>query len=599
MSEYPSDYYNPYHPSTPESVNPCPDGNCCPPPTGPVHGGTGGSAGSGHGSAGGFGGSGGSFGDSGGGCGSGGCIGAFSTHPIRYATGALELVATDLYSPGFGDPWGHTRTYGHRLFQNGALDSCDEVNGRNWFVSTAPYLVEVTEGSDEGAIAVMGNINATLWFDPVGSSSTEYVNRFGGPETLEHDVTANLYRLRAADGSITEFHDFDQFAYAQGLFKRQVSPGGQVTEVISYSGGEIAEVQRSAIIDGTTVIEAFAYTHAWFGRLSEIILRRKEGTNLWRDLQRVVFTYWSTYPGYWNEPDCGSGGDLRSAETFDWDGSAWQHTGTTYYTYYLQNDANGFVFGLKNVLGPDAVARMVADGQAAFGDFENAYYGAYGENYARSTLQVSATADPAAYADHTFEYDSQRRVTRETIQGGTLTYQYAYTTSSHPDDAANWKTKTTETLPDGTERLVYSNAEGQTLLNVQHTATGDWIEYAEYTRGHRTLKAHPSAVVSYDDTQADLGVVLHTNSGLIELAGYSGSTDPAPDKLISQAVQQGSAGSPVTLREYEYTSHTANGSTVYPVSKETAYKNDDGTGARFRFIVNPAGVSQTAIRRPC
>ena len=493
---------------------------------------------------------------------------ASTGNPIRYATGALELAATDLYSSGFGAPWGHARTYGHRLFQNGGLDSYDGVNGRNWFVATAPYLVETAEGSDGGAIAVMGNINATLWFDFLGSAPVEYVNRFGGPETLEHDATAQIFRLRSEDGTVTEFHDFDQTANSQGLFKRSISPGGQITEVVSYSGGEIREIQRTANVDGTTVTESFVYTRAWYGRLTEVLLRRREGSDPWNNQQRVVFTYWSNEGGsYWEETNRGSSGDLRSAETFEHDGSGWKHTGTTYYAYYTQGEAGGFVFGLKHVLGPAAVARMVVDGQASSGDFPY-------------TISVPSTTDLAAYADNTFEYDAERRVSKETVQGGTLTYQYAYATSSHPEGTANWKTKTTETLPDGTQRLIYSNADGQTLLSVHQTAAGDWLEFAEYDEnGHRTLHAHSSAVVSYDDTQADLGVMLKTNSGLIELSEYYGPADPAPAKLKAQRVQQGAVGAPVTLREYEYASHTANGSTVHRVSKETVYRNEDGTGA--------------------
>lgn len=557
MPDYPSDYYSPNDPCMPPPVDPCPDGTCCLPPIGPGRGGNGGPSG----------------------CGPGKCFAPSSPNPIRYATGALELAANDLSSPGFGQSWGHTRTYGQRLFRNGSLESYDGVNGRNWFVSTAPHLVEVASGSAEGTIAVMGNISATLWFDFVGSGASEYVNRFHGLETLEHDATAHVFRLTSPDGSLTEFHDFDQFSAPQGLFKRQISPGGQMTEVVSYSGGEVGEIRRSADLDGTTVWESLTYVHAWFGRISEIILRRKEGSGPWKDLQRVIFTYWSTYPIYWSEPDRGSGGDLRSAETFERSGTVWNHTGTTYYTYYRLAEPHGFVFGLQHVLGPDAVARLVADGQAEFGDFPTAYYGADRDNYVRSTLRVSATADLAAYADNTFEYDSQQRVTRETVQGGTLSYQYAYTNSSHPEAPANWKTKTTETFPDGTQLLTYANSAGQTLLSVHHTAVGDWIEYAAYTAGHRTLKASPSAVVSYDEMQADLGVVLQAHEGLIELFAYSGPTDPIPDQLIAERIQAGSAGTPITLREYEYTSHTAQGATIYPVSKQTVYKNDDETGA--------------------
>ncbi|MFG0262652.1 MAG: hypothetical protein ACF788_09710 [Novipirellula sp. JB048] len=127
MPDYPDDYYDPSPPATPPPIDPCPDGTCCPSPAGPAPGSGGGSGGH-------------SGGGPGGGCSEGKCLSASSSHPIRYATGMLELVATDFVSPGFGESWGHTRSYANRLFQNGALSSSDEVNGRNWFVATSPFL---------------------------------------------------------------------------------------------------------------------------------------------------------------------------------------------------------------------------------------------------------------------------------------------------------------------------------------------------------------------------------------------------------------------------------------------------------------------------
>ncbi len=72
---------------------------------------------------------------------------------------------------------------------------------------------------------------------------------------------------------------------------------------------------------------------------------------------------------------------------------------------------------------------------------------------------------------------------------------------------------------------------------------------------------------------------LRTNSGLIELFEYSSPTDPIPNQLMAERIQQGSSGTPITLREYEYTSRTAQGTTIYPISKLIVYPNDNGTGA--------------------
>jgi hypothetical protein len=49
--------------------------------------------------------------------------------------------------------------------------------------------------------------------------------------------------------------------------------------------------------------------------------------------------------------------------------------------------------------------------------------------------------------------------------------------------------------------------------------------------------------------------------------------------VAAKAVQQGSAGPPVVLQSYTYSSPTAGGSTVYPVASLTVISNDDGSGA--------------------
>ncbi len=117
--------------------------------------------------------------------------------------------------------------------------------------------------------------NAALWFDYCSGPPRGYTNRFDGPEQLEHDPVAHVFRLFSADGSVAEFHDFNQLTYPQGLFKKVTSPGGQVTEVVSYSGGEIGEIQRSVVVGGSTITESLLYTQMTVPLLMEIVLRRK------------------------------------------------------------------------------------------------------------------------------------------------------------------------------------------------------------------------------------------------------------------------------------------------------------------------------------
>src|SRR5690349_20295276 len=68
--------------------------------------------------------------------------------PIRYATGEIEIQATDLQAGGFGLPWGHTRSFANRL-----TEDTNAGQGYNWQVAEWPYVVP----GDDGSVAVMGN----------------------------------------------------------------------------------------------------------------------------------------------------------------------------------------------------------------------------------------------------------------------------------------------------------------------------------------------------------------------------------------------------------------------------------------------------------
>src|SRR2546428_2937542 len=82
------------------------------------------------------------------------------------------------------------------------------------------------------------------------------------------------------------------------------------------------------------------------------------------------------------------------------------------------------------------------------------------------TPETATDTQIAGYADHYFEYDSSKRVTKEVVNGGLYSYQYSYSTSGFADGFNNWKTKTTETLPDGNQNIVYTNYVGQVMLQV-------------------------------------------------------------------------------------------------------------------------------------
>ncbi|OYV91752.1 MAG: hypothetical protein B7Z73_05335 [Planctomycetia bacterium 21-64-5] len=227
----------------------------------------------------------------------------------------------------------------------------------------------------------------------------------------------------------------------------------------------------------------------------------------------------------------------------------------------------------------------------------------------------------AQYADLYLEYDAQRHVTKESLDGGKYVYTFTYFTPSQISSSSGspssgspssgssssgagptspynvWSNKTVESRPDGSARTVYTNEIGQVLLEQLTAGTSTWIEVQQFTTAaNLSLHAYPSAVAGFDETQPALGISLKPASGLIETytwfgpassssssqssSSASGLPPATPDGYLQAAfVQQGANGTPILLRQYKYGSQSAAGNTVYPVTTMIEYRNDDGTGA--------------------
>jgi RHS repeat-associated protein len=107
--------------------------------------------------------------------------------------------------------------------------------------------------------------------------------------------------------------------------------------------------------------------------------------------------------------------------------------------------------------------------------------------------------------------------------------------------------------------------------------------------------AYPSAVASFDDTQNNLGIVYNANSGLIRTYSYYGST--APGYTQSESVQKGASGTPLVLKQYQYTQVSAGSVTIYPTIAVTAYRDDAGvqpvtTNFAYTFFPGTTAVQQ-------
>ncbi|MBY0526200.1 MAG: hypothetical protein K2R98_22590 [Gemmataceae bacterium] len=220
------------------------------------------------------------------------------------------------------------------------------------------------------------------------------------------------------------------------------------------------------------------------GLVESVTLRRMVNSGPWDVVRTTEYAY------YQNGDAFGGDGDLKSSAIKDGDGNILDQTA---YRYYV-GEAGGFVHGLKYVFNAPSYARLIAAGLDPF---------------ASTDSQVSP------FADNAYQYDALQRITQLVAQGegcsscsaGQGTFTYAYFTSTHPDGFNFWHTRTTETLPDGSSNVIYTNRYGQEMGRIFTDATTG-LQYFTFTKfddaGRTILTANPSAVVGFDETKADL-----------------------------------------------------------------------------------------------
>jgi len=483
------------------------------------------------------------------------------------------LSCDDIGSDGYGVPWGHRRSFASRLSVNDTFG-----NGFNWQVEEWPYLVTDFDGN----AVVQGRANTSFWFDKVGD---DFVGKFDIKQTLVHDETARVYRFYNLDGSYIEFGDFTR------MFQRHVDAAGNKVEVkaMHSNGYNFTKVERSYTSGGSTTTEQYLYDYTnptGDDLLQRITLRRQVDGGAWTNIARAVYTY------YGLNAEHGGEADLKTVTTQTWEDGQWEDTGTTMYRYYRESlspsssssssssssgsgNSPAFVHLLKYVVNPEAYERLKADPNV-------------------TDPLTASDSKVAEYADFYFEYDAQRRVTKEMVNGGSQTYLFSYEESDNADGYNSWKYKTTETLPSGAQNIVYSNYAGQTMLQVLKSGSDEWCEFWKYNDSAQViLHANPSAISGYDDTKADLlnetggsYQYLKNNDGLIHTYEYH----ICSGYLSAEKMQNGESGTPIKLREYEYVSRPINGSSgssssssssgevcelaAWFTSKETVYPSD-------------------------
>src|SRR5262249_555928 len=152
-------------------------------------------------------------------------------------------------------------------------------------------------------------------------------------------------------------------------------------------------------------------------------------------------------------------------------------------------------------------------------------------------------------------------------------------------------TKTTETRPDGSTRVVFSNFAAEVMLEA-FTDVSSGLTYLSYYQydpatGKLVLQANPSAVTGYDPNQPDLLVnqsghylYLADNGGLIQTWTYASATTanastPGDAAYYFQqtALQHGQLGLGVLQGGVQYLARTGgpggSGATIYVQATDT------------------------------
>jgi hypothetical protein len=491
-------------------------------------------------------------------------VSQFSDGLVRYGDGTYKLGMANLSSSGLGNwgqdlSWTNDLGYGTSYFGSGVIDA------------ELPYLKQ----DGQMNVLLLSNGTTARMYNG-GGVSTDFLS-----EHLADNQGAGTDTLTDTAGNQIVFYDFGPNAPAarRGLFKSFTDPFGNVTSVTSWTtANQPQEVQRSNTTNGTTVTESYLYTYNANNQVTNATLRRQVNGGAWSTVRQVAYTY--------------SGSNLKLAQIED----ASANVLDTYYARYTSTQSAAVI---NYFFSPQSYARLVA---------------ALGSN-----VDSLTDAQVAPYADVHFQYDQVNRVTTSVVQGagctscgsGQGTYSYAYQTSDFANGYNNWQRRTTVGLPDGNQEIVYTNFHGEVLLKVfKEVSTGlTWATHYSYDSVGRLIETdEPSSVVSYSDTNANLGVTLSTSGGLSELTDYYTSTTATDTTAggvagyVQDTKVQTGGGNAILQSQTQYFLH-GGGQTYAPVTTQTVYRNTDGTGGEttsysYTWFTNTLQPQSVTVTRP-
>jgi len=474
---------------------------------------------------------------------------------------------------------------------NSAAANGNQPFGNGWIAPGLPQLQQLasdTAGPTWLAIPFSGS--DTRVFVRSAANSSVYTPAFGGGSSDSIAKVGSKFEFRTVTGDTLTFNDFSSAtAGARGQFVEQsdafgnrlaATPAadGAMTKLESFSAGRTVATESQAY----TVIPA---TQPNAGKVSQVDVRRADNTTV-RSTQYAYYTTGSSF---------GAAGDLKSITVLDGTGRL---IDVKSYRYAVTTVAGNVVSRLQGVFDGDGWRRLTQAGL---------------------NIETASNGLVKPYARDWYAFDGLGRVGQHDIQGagcsactaGIGTYTYTYENNPYSIDRGfnDWQTKTTETRPDGTQSITYSNLSGQTMLAVIRTSdAGVTKQYGTYTRydarGLPIWRASPEAVVlpsNLADIEPYRDLVNQSNgncqyisdsSGMIEVTSYFQSTTATAtvangaDRFVSStAVMRGEKGTPITQEAFTYYVQSAGVRTATTVAARTTYPTaTTGGGQTTRYL---------------
>jgi RHS repeat-associated protein len=514
------------------------------------------------------------------GSGDGGPFAGFADGGLAGNAGQFNLAGSRLASDNFGVGFGES------IFLTNQPAMATGNSGKNVSIGETPQVLHV----DVNTYIVVG-VGQVRYFDKIGGLYRERGPYHDRLIRDPNDPNSGDFIFSDSSGNTTYLNNFSGSILGRGGFAGRTDVGGDAIQVQYADGtGDIpAGLIESITIARAGMTDTFTYTYTsggnfndpTAGEVKEVDFDRTVGTHTFH-FEKATFEYYPLPTTYVDA------GQLKRVKIQKMIGGTFQTIDTEYYRY---DSSGNLIYVFSNASYTQLLKKYGSD---------------------QNIDQADPTNDPsdpdslAPYADVAVQYDGLDVVGSITSKGtgcsqcmgGLGLYSYATSTNSDPEATNNYNAWTYDTTQTDANNVlhseVYSNFLGETILSIQYSGSQTLKTYYKYdSAGRLILEAGPSAVASYVPYQTDLGVILNSSDGLINLTDYypsdpNDANDPYTPATTTTAggvagmiqdtkIQHGTSGTPILQSSMTYLVHSdANGVTIYPVAASTVYQTTDG-----------------------